>query len=116
VGGFGGGRLGPDLTGACERMGGRANLAAWLGALATPVMQPAYRRHPLQPEDVTPLAAYLETRAGSATPAAAAMLKFLLAGVAGALAALFAFDTAWKSRFRAVRKPMVLASTRRGEE
>jgi cytochrome c2 len=116
VGGLGGGRLGPDLTGVCERMGGRNNLAAWLGALSTPVMQPAYQRHPLQPADVTPLVAYLETRTGSAAPRMAAMLTFLLAGVAGALAALFVFDTAWKSRFRAVRKPMVLASTRRREE
>jgi cytochrome c2 len=116
VGGLGGGRLGPDLNGVCQRMGGNNNLAAWLGALSTPVMQPAYQRHPLQPSDVAPLVAYLETRTGGAVPHTAGMLKFLLLGVVGVLAALFLFDTAWKSRFRAVRRPMVLAGTRRGEE
>lgn len=117
VTGIGGGRLGPDLTRVYERLEGRRNLAAWLTAPATPVMQPIFSRHPLTPEEILPLVAALEdsARAAQQRPSPA-MLTFFLIGLGAAVLALILFDMAWKSRFRAVRRTLVFESIHRGEK
>ena len=117
VTGLGGGRLGPDLTRVFERLEGRKNLAAWLTAPATPVMQPVFSRHPLAEEEILALVALLEDSARSTQErASAAMLAFFLIGLGAAILVLILFDMAWKSRFRAVRRALVFESIHRGEK
>ncbi len=110
--GLGGGKLGPDLTRVYERLQGRKALAAWLSAPATPTMQPVFKQHPLEPEEVFSLVAYFEdaARKGEREDSVAQITFFLLA-LGGAVAALVAFDALWKGRFRAVRRPLVLTAT-----
>jgi len=105
---LGGGRLGPDLTRAYERLQGRKGLAAWLMAPATPTMQPVFKAHPLQGEEILPLVAYLEESAKlGGEESAVAPLNFFLLGLGGAVLSLVAFDVLWKKRFRGVRRPLV---------
>jgi hypothetical protein len=75
-------------------------------------MQPIFRLRPLQNEEVLPLVAFMEDAArkgGEENPAAP--LNFFLLGLGGAVLGLVFFDATWKSRFRAVWRPLV-----RGEE
>lgn len=107
---YGAGRLGPDLTDAWTRLGGRKALGAWLSAPATPTMKPLFAAHPMDPEqDVLPLLAFLEdvARRGAAQSTLPARLVFLLLGVGGAAAALVLMDFAWRRRFRGVRSRLV---------
>jgi cytochrome c2 len=116
VAALGGGRLGPDLTRVFERLEDRRNMAAWLTAPATPVMQPVFRRHALQAEEILPLVAFLEDSAKrGGQDESAAPLTFLLIGLGGTAGALVILDSAWKGRFRSVRRAMVFDATHRGE-
>jgi len=96
-----GGRLGPDLTKAYERLGGRTGLSAHLWAPTSPTMRPAYREHALQPDEVLSLAAYLEdTDRQAAEDTSPLRLKFVLLSVGGAVLALGAVSSLWASRSR----------------
>jgi mono/diheme cytochrome c family protein len=116
VAALGGGRLGPDLTRAFERMEDRRNMAAWLTAPATPVMQPVFKRHSLGPEEILPLVALFEHAAREGgQDESAAPLTFLLMGLGGTVAALVILDSVWNGRFRSVRRALVFNATHRGE-
>ncbi len=105
---LGGGRLGPDLTKVYERLEGRKNLASWLFAPATPTMQPTFRNNALKPEEILPLIAYFEASAKTGgQDDAVGLLTFFLIGLGGAALGLVIFDSAWKGRFRAVRRPLI---------
>lgn len=107
IGGLGGGRLGPDLTSVYARLEGRNALAAWLSAPPGLTMQPLFKRNPLESEEVLALVAYLKHAAESgASDARPATLKFLLAGIAGSVFLLLAFDFLWRNRYRATRRPL----------
>ncbi|MCP3919267.1 MAG: cytochrome c [bacterium] len=107
LGGLGGGRLGPDLTSAYARLEGRNALAAWLSAPPSAVMQPVYRKHPVESEEILALVAFLKNTAESgSSDAPPATLSFLLAGFGGAIALLLVFDFLWRKRYRAVRRPL----------
>lgn len=111
IGGLGGGRLGPDLTRAYERLQGRRGLAAWLLSPATPTMQALFRTKPLQTEEVLPLVAVLEDSAKKGgEDTSTAQFNFFLLGLGGAVLALVFFDAIWRRRFRAVRWPLVHGS------
>ncbi len=125
IGALGGGRLGPDLTGAFVKMEGRKGLAAWLSAPATPTMQPVYKRHPLDADppaaggplnEVVSLVAYLEKVAKDPPSAEGAtqQLNFILLGLFGTAGSLVLFDFLWRGRFRGVRRSLVKGS-REGE-
>lgn len=105
---LGGGRLGPDLTRVYERLKGRKALSAWLMAPATETMQPVFKNHPLEAEEIHALTAYFESSA-SATESDASMSRigFLLLGLAVAAALVFLFDAVWKGRFYGVRRPLL---------
>ncbi len=108
---LGGGRLGPDLTRVYERLKGRQSLAAWLMAPATETMQPIFKGHPLEAEEIHALTAYFEASAAQ-TEAEAPVnrITFLMLGLAAAAAIIFLFDAIWKGRFYGVRRPLVDAS------
>lgn len=65
LGGFGGGRIGPDLTKVFERMGGRRAMSAWLLAPQTPTMSTMLSSRPLESDEIVLLTGFLEDRARS---------------------------------------------------
>lgn len=106
----GGGRLGPDLTDAWTRLGGRKALGAWLTAPATPTMKPLFAGRALDPEqEVLPLLALLEdgARHGPAPDPTPGRLLLLLSGAGLAAALLVLMDFAWRRRLRGVRSRLV---------
>ncbi len=109
IGGLGGGRLGPDLTRAYERIGGRRPLVAWLFSPATATMKPVYAGHALESEEILSLVAHLEQSAQqSGDDTSVAQMNFFLIGLGCATLLLFTFDILWRWRFRAVRRPLIL--------
>jgi mono/diheme cytochrome c family protein len=105
---LGGGRLGADLTKVSERIGGRTPLSAWLVSPATTTMQPVFRAHPLDAEEILPLVAYFEDAAKQVgDDDSVAPLTFFLIGLGGMVLVLGLFDILWRNRFRAVRRPLV---------
>ena len=108
LGGLGGGRLGPDLTRAYERLQGRKNLASWLLAPATETMQPVYAKASLTNEEILPLVAYLEDAARTGKEdTTTAQVIFLLLGLGGAVLAFVAADSIWSGRLQDVRRSLV---------
>jgi mono/diheme cytochrome c family protein len=109
--GFGGGRLGPDLTEVYARLEGRRALSAWLsappGAMMTPIFKPTGT--PLASDEILSLVAFLKDCAekGVGKPAESGVFEYLVAGVAGLVGILVAFDWIWRNRFRGVRSAMV---------
>lgn len=112
LGGFGGGRLGPDLSQAYSRMGGRKGTGAWLSGPPTPAMKALFREHPLQPAEIVALQALLEnaSQQGQST-VAAPQADFFLSGVVGMCCGFALIGWIWRRRFRSVRRAL-LASTR----
>jgi mono/diheme cytochrome c family protein len=94
-----GGKLGPELTKAYERLGGRASLTARLWAPATPTMQPVYKNHPLELDEVMCLVAYLEQEDKEGVEQSSAPpLKFFMMGLGGTVLALAAVSLLFGSR------------------
>lgn len=111
IGGLGGGRLGPDLTEVYDRLEGRKAISAWLGAPPSPVMQPLFKDHPLEGEEVLALVAYLKDVAEDGEgPEPASTLQFVLWGFGGAVFLLLLFDFLWRKRYRATRRPLIRSS------
>lgn len=105
---LGGGRLGPDLTRVYERLKGRQSLSAWLMAPATETMQPVFKNHPLNADEIHALVAYFEELAPySEADNSAGRAAFLLLGLGAACGCVFALDAAWRRRFRDVRRSLV---------
>ncbi len=113
---LGGGRLGIDLTNVYERLEGRVKLSSWLVAPATETMLPVFEKHRLTEDEIHALVAYFESTAAERPSSASAnQVAFFLLGLAGAAIFVFAFDTIWKRRFHAVRRPLVESLQARGK-
>ncbi|MDE3167633.1 MAG: cytochrome c [Acidobacteriota bacterium] len=113
--GFGGGRLGPDLSKAYERLGGRKAMGAWLFAPATPTMSLTFQTTPFKAdEEILPLLALFENtaRAGGEDDRTGTA-GFFAAGFVVAVLCLGLFAAIWHARFRAVRNPLVESSARK---
>lgn len=107
IGGLGGGRLGPDLTLAMERLKGRKGLASWLQAPATPAMSRLFAEKNLSDEEIIALVAYLEESMQTPhAPAPRTSVGFVLLGLSGAALGLVGAGTVWKRRFRSVRRAL----------
>jgi mono/diheme cytochrome c family protein len=106
--GFGGGTLGPDLTGVHQRLGGTRGVTTWLANPPTRVMRTVFRRQPLAPEESFTLAALFEdTSSRQPTAGASRTPAFVVAGAAGALTMLLLMGVAWSRRLRGVRRAIV---------
>lgn len=107
---LGGGRLGPDLTDVFNRLGGREKLGNWLSAPATATMQPIFKNNALTSDEIKSLLAYFDSTKGQTdSDPVGSRLMFLLLGLLASTGLMFAFDAAWKWRFRGVRQPLVEA-------
>lgn len=106
----GGGTLGPDLTGAYQKLGPNGTQSA-LQTLYFRVMTPIYTAHPLMPDEQIDLVAFLE-QAGSRPAPQGTTMTILLA--ATALGAIFVGFTGllWRNRVRSVRGAMVARAMR----
>ncbi len=94
-----GGKLGPELTKAFERLGGRASLTARLWSPATPTMLPVYKDHALELDEVMCLVAYLEQEDKQGVEQSSAPpVKFFLMGVGGAILGLATVSLLFGSR------------------
>jgi hypothetical protein len=112
-----GGRLGPDLTRVYERLKGRQSLSAWLMAPATATMQPVFKSHPLEGEEIHALTAYFESGAGqNESGPSGSRMAFLLLGLFISTSVIFGFDALWRGRFYSVRRALVELQTKRGQE
>ncbi len=113
LGGLGGGRLGPDLTTVYSRLEGRKALAAWLSTPPTDIMKPLFARHPISKDENLALVAYLKqvTEQGTEEAEPSNMSFLLIASLVAALS-LVLIDFIWRARYRAVRRPLVEATTR----
>jgi len=108
LGGLSGGRFGPDLTRAYERLGGRTNMGAWLFAPATPTMGPLFQGHPLEQDEILALLAFFENAAKKGgEDDTVALLNFFFLALGGMILLLAVFDAIWKGRFRGVRAALV---------
>jgi hypothetical protein len=108
IGAPGGGRLGPDLTKAYERLQGRQAMGAWLSAPATPTMQLVFANAPMGADEILPMLAYFEAAARQGgEDTSIGSVQFLLLGLGTTAIGLVAFDRAWAKRLRGVRRPLV---------
>jgi len=112
VGALGGGRLGPDLTGAFAKYGGEQGLQAALKTIPFPTMAPIFLRRALTAGERADLIAFLASAPDQQRPASAAgkLVGFSLA--AAALLMLLAMGI-WRHRLNGVRKPLVNRSRRK---
>ncbi len=107
-GALGGGQLGPDLTRVYERLQGRKGLATWLNAPATPTMQGAFAQRRFTDAEILPLVAFFEQQARQGgQDNRAGLLNFVLLGFGFAAVGLVGLDSAWRNRFRSVRRALV---------
>lgn len=106
VGALGGGRLGPDLTGAFEKYGGEQGLRSALKTVAFPTMAPIFTRKALTEDERADLVAFLATAPDQQRPARAAGKLVGFSAASAAVIALLAIGV-WRRRLGGVRKSLV---------
>lgn len=110
IGALGGGRLGPDLTGAYPKWG-QAGLVTFVTQPATVTMNAVWSQTPLTPQEGGDLLAFLQQASVSQRPAnTVAQLAVLAACVA--LLLLVVAQLVWRKRLRGVRRRMVADARR----
>ena len=104
LGPVGGGTLAKNLTRAAAVYGG--GLRAVLETPPFPAMQAVYAAHPLTPDEVANLSAYL-VEAEHGDVAANSRLPFAAAGLGGMVLLTLLAGLVWRGRLRDVRKPLI---------
>jgi mono/diheme cytochrome c family protein len=112
VGALGGGQLGPDLTGAADRLGGESGLASWLAAIPSPTMAPIFASRELTDDERADLAAFIASAASQERDSGQALKLVALALGVAALIAVLAL-VIWRKRLAGVRRPLVDRATGR---
>lgn len=106
VGALGGGKLGPDLTGAFDKFGGEQGLRSVLKTLPFPTMAPIFSRKGLTAREQSDLVAFLATAPDQERPARAAGKLVGFSAAAAALLVVLGIAV-WRRRLTAVRRPLV---------
>jgi cytochrome c2 len=109
--GVAGGRLGPDLTGVDQRLGGTRGVSTWMRNPPTPVMRAVYRHARPSEQEAQALGAFLgaPVAAAKGTAPPYSWGAFLMTGATGFFVSLVVMGAAWSGRLRAVRRPLVAA-------
>jgi cytochrome c2 len=106
IGALGGGTLGPDLTDAFSKYGGAAGLASFLSSVPTPTMNAVWTKHPLTPQEIADLTAFIKEGAVAQRPLDAigklALMALIALVILVTIAAVY-----WRRRLLGVRKPLV---------
>ncbi|MEW6581854.1 MAG: cytochrome c, partial [Actinomycetota bacterium] len=114
IGAFGGGAIGPDLTGSFGKFGGDSGIRGVLATLPFPTMTPVFRDRPLTEGEQADLAAFLQ-RAATAERPGSAIWKLVLIGLAAAVGLLLLALLLWPQRSLVVRRRLApKSSIRRG--
>jgi mono/diheme cytochrome c family protein len=109
IGALGGGTLGPDLTNAYQKYGGTAGLASFLTSVPTPTMNAVWSKHPLQPQEVANLVAFIKEGAVTQRPLGTIGTLAILA-IIGVVILVSIAAVYWRRRLRGVRIPLVRAA------
>ena len=111
IGALGGGQLGPDLTGAGERLGGAAGLGAFIIGSPTPTMKAVWSQRPLTTDEAASVAAFV-VQAGVIQRPAGAIWQLGGLAALGLVVLLAVAGLRWQNRLRnGVWRPMVSQPT-----
>ncbi len=106
IGALGGGTLGPDLTNVFTTLGGENGVESFLSSVPTPTMNAVWTKHPLTPQEIANLAAFIkEGEVAQRSPGILAQLIVL--AIIAALILIIIFAAYWRRRLRGVRIPLV---------
>jgi cytochrome c2 len=106
IGALGGGTLGPDLTNAYKDLGGDQGVESFLTGLPTPTMNAVWSKHPLTPQEIANLTAFIKE--GSVTQRPLNVLaQLIVLAVIGTIILVIIFAAYWRRRLRGVRIPLV---------
>ncbi len=94
-GNLGGSGLGPDLSTAFTRLGGETGLTGWLVNPPSPTMTPIFAEHPMTPEEIADLVAFLATTP-DAQPDDPPVDGLVVAGVAGLFVLFGGMAIGWR--------------------
>lgn len=106
IGALGGGTLGPDLTNVYKDMGGTAGIASFLTSVPTPTMNAVWSKHPLTPQEIANLAAFIKEGAVAQRPVGILAQLIVLAVIVAIILVIIA-AAYWRRRLRGVRIPLV---------
>jgi len=106
IGALGGGTLGPDLTDAYKNYGGDAGLASFLTSVPTPTMSAVWTKHPLTPQEIANVSAFIKEGAIAERPLDAIGQLALLALI-GLIILVVIGAVYWRRRLLGVRIPLV---------
>jgi cytochrome c2 len=106
IGALGGGTLGPDLTNVYSTLGGQSGIASFLSTTPTPTMNAVWSKHPLTPQEIANLAAFIKEGAVAQRPLNA-LAELIVLAVIGAIILVIIAATYWRRRLRGVRIPLV---------
>jgi mono/diheme cytochrome c family protein len=94
-----GGRLGPNLSAAHQKLGGDRGLASWLHNPPTKMMSTIFRSAPLTDEEAADLTAFLGATAQDSSRLSQAPVRRIQAiGLAGSLLAFLFAGVIWRGR------------------
>lgn len=112
--GLGGGRLGPDISRAYERLGKAKGMTGWLAATPTPVMSVLYKTHPLTADEISALTSFFQDASQAGAANDAGRYKFL--GIAAGFTVLgfLLIGGAGRNRLRSVRERLTGPPARAG--
>ena len=103
-----GGRLGPDLSTARQKLGGNRGLSSWLHSPPTPLMSTIFRSAPLTSEEATDLTAFLgSANENSVQFNQAALRRVQVTGLGGSLLLVLIAGLVWRGRLHGVRRSIV---------
>ncbi len=106
IGALGGGTLGPDLTDAFQANGGATGLASFLGGTPTPTMSAVWSKHPMTPQEIANLVAFIKEGA-IAQRAPDTIAQLALLALAGVVILVVIGGFYWRRRLLGVRIPLV---------
>jgi len=106
IGAFGGGTLGPDLSNAFKDLGGESGIASFLSTTPTPTMSAVWSKHPLTPQEIANLVAFIKEGAVAQRPLNV-LAQLIVLAVIGAIILVIIAATYWRRRLRGVRIPLV---------
>jgi cytochrome c2 len=106
IGALGGGTLGPDLTNAFKDLGGESGIASFLSSVPTPTMNAVWTKHPLTPQEIANLTAFIKEGAVAQRPLNV-LAQLIVLAVIGAIVLVIIAAAYWRRRLRGVRIPLV---------